>query len=169
MATQANNAQPTFEFPIPDQYQIPNLKNIPTSALPNFYGVVTKGPNTFLFEFDILCRSYDDTIDAHKLKLFPTTLKESTLKWFMSLGANTMTTWDVMKEKFLEKYKDYCRGNDMHEDDIFRMLQKEDESLEDYVEMFLFSFKKSNHNAFSGDFLIFLKGINDEFMDALDL
>lgn len=76
----------TFPFPLTDQQDNNNLKNIPSSALPKFYGLVTKDPNTFLFEFDILCRIYDYTTDAHKLKLFPMTLKESSLHWFMGLG-----------------------------------------------------------------------------------
>lgn len=59
MACQANNSQPTFDFPILNQNQLPNLKNIPSSTLPKFYGLVTEDPDTFLFEFDILCRSYD--------------------------------------------------------------------------------------------------------------
>jgi hypothetical protein len=39
----------------------------------------------------------------------------------MGLGLNTINTWDEIKEIFLEKYKDYCKGNDMKGDDIFRM------------------------------------------------
>ena len=50
----------------------------PTS-LPHFYGKVSDDLNSFLFEFDILCRSYDYNNDAQKLKLFPATLKDSTL------------------------------------------------------------------------------------------
>lgn len=83
--------------------------------------------------------------------MFPTTLKEYSLRWFTTLGVDTMTSWDVMKEKFLEKYKDYYRGSDMCGDDIFRMSHKEDEGLEDYVERFLFNLKKFKHNTLSED------------------
>jgi predicted Fe-S protein YdhL (DUF1289 family) len=41
-----------------------------------------------------------------------------------------------MNTKFLEKYKDYCRGLDRKRDEIFSMSQKEDEPLEDYIERF---------------------------------
>ena len=44
------------------------MKKIPPGVLPNFYGIATKGPNAFLFEFDILCRTYGYTNDAHKLR-----------------------------------------------------------------------------------------------------
>jgi hypothetical protein len=49
---------------------IATMKNIPLSALPNFHGLSMEDPDEFLFEFDILCRSYDYTNIAHKLKLF---------------------------------------------------------------------------------------------------
>ena len=41
--------------------------------------------DSFMFEFDILCRTYGYIDDAHKLHLFPTTLKAAALKWFMGL------------------------------------------------------------------------------------
>ena len=53
--------------------------------------------NSF-FEFDILCRSYDYVTDAQKLKLFPATLKDNALCWFMSLGGGTVANWDKMKQ-----------------------------------------------------------------------
>jgi hypothetical protein len=55
-------------------------------VLPLFYGLVTEDPDTFLFDFDIMCRIYDYTIDAHRLKLFSATLKDVSLIWFMGLG-----------------------------------------------------------------------------------
>ena len=80
----------TFGFPILDLAQNASMKNIPTSSLPTFYRKSTEDLDTFLFEFDILCRSYNYLQDAHKLKLFPSTLKDSALRWFMSLGESTI-------------------------------------------------------------------------------
>ena len=103
-------AMPTFPFPIPPQQGNQNLKNIPTVSLPKFYGLIIEDPETFLFEFNTLYRSYDYTIDVHKLKLFPSTLKEVTLRWFIGLGANVVENWTEMRNLFLQKYKEYCRG-----------------------------------------------------------
>ena len=125
--------QPTFPFLIPTQQGTQNLKNIPSAILPKFYGLITEDPKTFLFEFDILFQSYDYTTNAHKLKLFPSTLKEAALRWFMSLGASDVPDWQTMSNLFLAKYKDYCWGHDLKGDDIFKMSQREDETLEDYV------------------------------------
>ena len=50
------------------------------------------------------------------------------------------------------------------------MKQQEDESLEDYLEIFLYNYKKYkqilNTNTFR---TIFLKGIQDEYIDILNL
>ena len=73
----------TFGFPIFYTMQDVTMKNIPPSSLPTFYGKSNENPDTFLFEFDILCKSYNYLQDAHKLKLFPATLKDSALRWFM--------------------------------------------------------------------------------------
>ena len=72
-------AMSTFLFPIPPQQGNQNMKNIHVVALPKFYCLIIEDFETFLFEFDIFCRSYDYTIDTHKLKLFPSVLKEVVL------------------------------------------------------------------------------------------
>ena len=95
-----NRTEATFGFPILDIVQDVTMKNIPPS-LPTFYGKSNEDPETFLFEFDILCRSYSDLQLAHKLKLFPTILKDSALRRFMGLGESTIRTWDDMKTSFL--------------------------------------------------------------------
>lgn len=84
--------QPSFPFPITHQNKVDNLLNIPALVHPKFYGLVIEDPDTLFFEFDILYKSYDYTIDAHRLKLFPTPLKEVALRWFMGLGRNTVET-----------------------------------------------------------------------------
>lgn len=38
-----------------------------------------------------------------------------------------------MRETFLFKYQDHCRTRDLKEE-IFKITQKEEESLEDYME-----------------------------------
>jgi hypothetical protein len=43
----------------------------------------------------------------------------------------------------LEKYQDHCRVSE----DIFRMTQGEEESLEDYVERFQYNLQRSNKDS----------------------
>ena len=126
-------------------------------------------PDAFLFEFDILCKSYNYTSDAKKLKLFPTTLKDASLRWFMGLGEYTIKTWDQIKSIVLMKYQYFCKSKDS-KNDIFKMQQSEEETLEDYLERFVYNYQKSkkrlNTNCIR---TIFLKGILDEYIDTLNL
>ena len=78
--SQGEDEEQTFRFPILDLAQKKNMKNINPSILPTFHGMSTGDPDAFLFEFDILCISYNYINDAQKLKLFPTTLKAASLR-----------------------------------------------------------------------------------------
>ena len=73
------------------------MKNIPPSSLPHFHGKVYEDPNSFLFKFDTLGRSYDYSTNAHLLKLFHETLKDSSLHWYMELGGNTIASSEQIK------------------------------------------------------------------------
>ena len=64
-------------------------------------------------------------------------MKDRALKWFMSLGTNSIRSWNDMQNIFLEKYKDH----DLKEE-IFRINQREDESLEDLIERFMYNVKR---------------------------
>jgi hypothetical protein len=96
-----NNDIETFGFPILDFTKNVTVKNIMLSWLHLFHGISSEDPNSLLFEFDILCISYNYTDNAKKLKLFPGTLKDSTLIWFIILGEHIIISWDDMKEIFL--------------------------------------------------------------------
>jgi hypothetical protein len=162
--------EPTFGFPILDLVQNINMKSIPPSALPTFYGKSSEDPDVFLFEFDILCRSYNYLQDAHKLKLFPATLKDSALRWFMGLGEYSIRSWEDMKATFLKKYQDYCRPKDSR-NDIFKMQQHDEESLEDFLERFIYILQKSKYNGLQDEAIktLFLKGVLEEYIDTLNL
>ena len=69
----------TLQFPIQKLEGISPMKNISPSMLPRFHGKATEDPDEFLFEFDILCHSYDYINDAQKMKLFQATLKDNAL------------------------------------------------------------------------------------------
>jgi len=126
------NEEDPLGFPIQDTDVIVHMKNIPPYFLPNFHGLRSENLETFLFEFEILCRSYDYTLNTKKLRFVLVTLKDRALKWFMILGTNSIRSWNDMQKIFLEKYKDH----DLKEE-IFRMNQKEDESLEDIIDRFM--------------------------------
>ena len=57
------------------------------------------------------------------------------------------------------------------DEDIFNMIQGEDESLEDYVDQFQYNFQKSKHKYLEKEILktLLLKGIKDEFLEILNM
>ena len=161
---------PTLEFPIrttPGNYP---MKNIPISTLPIFHGLSSEDPNELFFKFDILCRSYDYVSDIQKLKIFLATLKGKALRWFMSLGQDSITTWNQMKQAFFNKYQEYCRVRERKEE-LFKMNPKEEQSLEDFVERLEYNVQRSGHPDLDLDILktILLRGIKDEHLDKLNL
>ena len=140
---------------------------IPPSSLPKFHGLENEDPDIVLFEFEVLCRGYDYCTNDKRLKVFPLTLKWVALWWFMSLGGNYIQTWEDMKNVFLKKYQNYYKAIE----DVFSMIQGEDESLEDYVEWYKYNFQKSKHKHLEKEILktLILKGIKDEFLEILNM
>jgi hypothetical protein len=108
--------------------------------------------------------------DAQKLKLFPGTLKDSALRWFMGLGESGIRSWKAMKDIFLKKYQDYCKNKESR-NDIFKVQQLEDETLEYYMERFGYISQKSKYHDIPEDAVraLFLKGISEEYLEMLNL
>lgn len=146
------------------------MQNINPTSLPYFHGMITKDQETFLIEFEVLCRTYDYMNDAQKLRMFPSNSKEATLGWFMGLDGYVIWIWETMKNHFIEKYIEYCKSRDSR-DEIFRMTQGEDESLEDYVERFHFIYRRSINCTIDENSLktVLLRGAIDDFREALNL
>lgn len=115
----------SFRFPIVDEETNATMANISPSVLPNFHGLKSEDLGTFLFEIEVLCRTYDYLEASQKLKLFPSTPKGVALKWFMGLVIQSIRTWNDMKKTFLDRYLDYCMPtNNKYE--VFKMMQRED-------------------------------------------
>lgn len=69
----------TFIFPIREARGEAIMKNINPFLLPRLYGLTIEDLDTFMFEFFVVCRTYDYTTDEKKFKLFPSTLKDASL------------------------------------------------------------------------------------------
>ena len=74
-----------YEFPIREPTNLAHMKNINPDTLPNFHGLIPKDLDTFLFEFEVVCRTYEYLPNAQNLNIFSSTLKDLALRWFMSL------------------------------------------------------------------------------------
>ena len=84
------------------------------------------------------------------------------LHWFMSLGGETATTWDQMKQVFHEKYQAYCNTKDKIEE-LFNTVQMNEEILEDFVERILYNVMRAGHTTMGLDVLkiILIHGIRE--------
>ena len=146
------------------------MKKISPLVLPHFHSKATKDLDEFLFDFDILYHSYDYTSSEQKLKLFPATLKDNALHWFMSLVTEMVTTWDQMKHVFLEKYKDYCNTK-VKIEELFKMVQKDEKILEYFVERLLYNVQRVGQTIMELDVLkiTLLWEIIEYFLEMLNL
>lgn len=88
----------------------------------------------------------------------------------MGLGSTSIWIGSDMKETFLSKYQDYCRNRYLREE-VFRMTQKEDESLDDYVEWFHYNLQRSKHNDLDHEILktVFIRVMRDDCLDTPNL
>jgi hypothetical protein len=59
----------------------------------------------------------------------------------MGLGRDSIHTWNQMTNKFLKKYQDYYKDKERREE-VFRMMQHEDENLEEYVKRFNYNLQR---------------------------
>lgn len=75
-----------------------------------------------------------------------------------------------MESAFLYKYQSYYRVSNRKEE-LFKLRQNEDESLEDYLDRFIFLSKQWSKEAISLEILktIFLKGLDEDARRSLDL
>jgi hypothetical protein len=88
----------------------------------------------------------------------------------MGLGGGTINSWDEMKQVFLTIYQHYYRTRDL-KDEIFKMIAKENEKLEEYVERFQYNLQRSTYSALPGEVLkdTLIKGMKDEWVETLNL
>jgi hypothetical protein len=75
-----------------------------------------------------------------------------------------------MKQTLIKKYRDYCKARDTR-DDILKMIQGGNESLEDNEEIFQLSYKRAHNytldeNSFK---IVLLRGVREEFTKTLNL
>jgi len=145
------------------------MKNISPISLPHFHGLTIKDPNTFMFEYFVVCRTYGNAFDDQRLKLFLSTLKDATLCWFIGLPGDNITTWTQMKQAFNGEYMDYCRSKETKEE-IFRITLVLDESLEDYKERFQLSYKRARCTLDpKSPKLVLLQGIRKDILETLNM
>ncbi|CAL9020190.1 unnamed protein product [Prunus brigantina] len=75
--------------------------------LPSFYGLPNEDPLAHIKEFyTVVCTlPLKDVSEADlRMRVFPYTLKDRAKTWLMSLTPGSLTSWDAVAKKFLEKF-----------------------------------------------------------------
>ncbi|XP_071714158.1 uncharacterized protein [Rutidosis leptorrhynchoides] len=78
--------------------------------------MATEEPYEHITEFNEICATNQVngfTDEEVRLRLFPYSLKDKAKRWFLSLPARSITTWAVMKKKFLEEFYPISKTSDM--------------------------------------------------------
>ncbi|XP_027152218.1 uncharacterized protein LOC113777253 [Coffea eugenioides] len=114
------------------------LKSGIIHLLPFFHGLPGEEPFKYLQEFDVVCNSMKPpriTEEQIKMRAFPFSLKDSTKEWLYYLPLGSITMWDQLKKKFLDKYFSVFRSANLRKE-ICGIKQHPSESLYEYWERF---------------------------------
>ncbi|KAK4399222.1 hypothetical protein Sango_1397700 [Sesamum angolense] len=83
------------------------LKSGLIHLLPTFRGLAGEDPHKHLKEFHVVCsgmRPQGVTEEQIKLRAFPFSLADQAKDWLYFLPSGSVTTWNDLKRRFLEKY-----------------------------------------------------------------
>lgn len=114
------------------------LKPAWINLLPTFHGMKTEDPNRHLVGFDRICNNMKPKgLDEEQLRLraFPFTLKDAAWDWFYCLPSKSISTWDEMRDTFLDKYFPTAVANDLKKE-ISNVLQDDGETFYEYLQRF---------------------------------
>nr|XP_027082399.1 uncharacterized protein LOC113704724 [Coffea arabica] len=114
------------------------LKSGLIQLLPSFHGLPGEEPYKHLQEFDVVCNSMKPpgiTEEQIKMRAFPFSLKDSAKDWLYYLPPGSITTWDQLQKKFLEKYFPASKAASLRKE-ICGIKQYPGESLYEYWERF---------------------------------
>ncbi|KAI5323720.1 hypothetical protein L3X38_032792 [Prunus dulcis] len=111
--------------------------------LPTFRGLLNEDANIHIAKFIVGCKNIlirGFSAEAIKLRLFPFTLKDKTETWLFNLPANSITTWQQLHTKFLNKYYPASKTLNFKRE-ILTFTQKPNEEFheawERYTEMYI--------------------------------
>ncbi|CAM9000224.1 unnamed protein product [Rhodiola kirilowii] len=106
--------------------------------LPKFGGMPDENPLRHLKEFHGVCMSMKSASvpeNIFKLKTFPFSLESQAKSWLMSLPSGSITSWDQMQRKFMDKYYSHSKAAQTRKE-LSMLRQGRAETLFDYLERF---------------------------------
>ncbi|VVA32707.1 PREDICTED: LOW QUALITY PROTEIN, partial [Prunus dulcis] len=92
---------------LPTEARNYDLKSSHLHMLPSFYGLPNEDPLAHIKEFYNVVSGLplQGVSEANmRMRVFPYTLKDRAKGWLMTLAPGSLTTWDAVAKKFLEKF-----------------------------------------------------------------
>jgi len=90
----------------------------------------------------------------------------------MGMGEGVINDWEQMKGAFLKKYQDYCRSREL-KDEIFQMVARPNETLEEYVENFQYNLHRSPYASLPLPNNVLkttlIKGMKEQWIETLNI
>ncbi|XP_038876529.1 uncharacterized protein LOC120068960 [Benincasa hispida] len=114
------------------------LKRRLINLLPTFRGLARENPHKHIKDFHMVCvslRPHGVTKGQLNLRAFPFSLQDDTKDWLYYLAPESITTWNELKKKFLEKILPAFRAHSIRKD-IYGIKQFMGESLSEYWECY---------------------------------
>ncbi|KAH9686136.1 hypothetical protein KPL70_014249 [Citrus sinensis] len=132
------------------------LKSGMIHLLPTFRGLAGEDPNKHLKEFHVICSTMKPagvSEEQVKLMAFPFSLADSAKEWLYYLPSGTVTTWNEMRQLFLEKYFPASKAGSIRKE-ICGIRQYNGEPLYNYWERFKKLCASCPHHQISDQLLI---------------
>ncbi|XP_071933877.1 uncharacterized protein [Coffea arabica] len=110
------------------------LKSELIQLLPTYHGLSGEDPHKHQKELHIACATFRPqgvSDDQVKLRAFPFSLKDAAKDWLYDLPSRSITTWNAMKEQFLQKYFLVSRTENIRKE-IYDIRQFDGETLYEY-------------------------------------
>ncbi|KAH9671201.1 hypothetical protein KPL70_017267 [Citrus sinensis] len=126
------------------------LKPSVLNCLPTFYGLENEDPYNHLNDCHAICQTFkyeNFSNDDVKLRLFPFSLKDRARSWLNTLPANSISSWEQMVTKFLNKYFPVHKTNAIRRE-ISEFTQREDEQFFETWERFNGLLLKCPHHGY---------------------
>ena len=84
-----------------------DLKNIHYNMLPSFHGMPSEDPLSFMRDFYSTLQTFPLhglNEDQLRMRCFPYTLKDRAKAWLMLLPPGSLTSWEEVYDKFINKF-----------------------------------------------------------------
>ena len=171
LATPNVNQQPLC-ITFPNTEEAFELKSGLIHLLPTFRGIAGEDPHKHLKEFHVVCSTMKPqgvTEDHIKLRAFPFSLADKAKDWLFYLPSGSITTWEELKRRFLEKFFPASRAANIRKE-ICGVRQANGETLYEYWERFKQLCASCPHHQIPDQLLIqyFYEGLSPMDRSMLD-